>query len=33
MVRLSNPLETTSLLYMGAGEDSSGVAALEQALC
>ena len=32
MVRLSNPLETTSLLYMGAGEDSSGVAALEQAL-
>ncbi|MDG0968244.1 MAG: FAD-binding oxidoreductase [Porticoccaceae bacterium] len=32
MVRLSNPLETTSLLYMGAGEDSSGVVALEQAL-
>ena len=32
MVRLSNPLETTSLLYMGAGEDSSGVAALEQSL-
>ena len=25
MVRLSNPLETTSLLYMGAGSDSSGV--------
>lgn len=32
MVRLSNPLETTSLLYMGAGEDSGGVVALEQAL-
>jgi alkyldihydroxyacetonephosphate synthase len=32
MVRLSNPLETTSLLYMGAGSDSSGVAALEKAL-
>ena len=32
MVRLSNPLETTSLLHMGAGEDSSGVFALEQAL-
>ena len=32
MVRLSNPLETTSLLYMGAGTDSSGVAALEKAL-
>ena len=32
MVRLSNPLETTSLLYMGAGENSSGVAALEQML-
>ena len=32
MVRLSNPLETTSLLYMGAGEDSSGVVALEQSL-
>ena len=32
MVRLSNPLETTSLLYMGAGEDSSGVVALEEAL-
>lgn len=32
MVRLSNPLETTSLLYMGAGEDTSGVVALEQTL-
>ncbi len=32
MVRLSNPLETTSLLYMGAGEDTSGVVALEAAL-
>lgn len=32
MVRLSNPLETTSLLYMGAGEDVSGVVALETAL-
>ena len=32
MVRLSNPLETTSLLYMGAGSDSSGVAALEKVL-
>ena len=32
MVRLSNPIETTSLLYMGAGEDSSGVVALEAAL-
>ena len=32
MVRLSNPLETTSLLYMGAGDDSSGVIALETAL-
>ena len=32
MVRLSNPLETTSLLYMGAGRDSSGVAALEKSL-
>ena len=32
MVRLSNPLETTSLLYMGAGSDSSGVAALEKSL-
>jgi len=32
MVRLSNPLETTSLLYMGAGDDSSGVVALEAAL-
>jgi len=32
MVRLSNPLETTSLLYMGAGEDTSGVVALETAL-
>ena len=32
MVRLSNPLETTSLLYMGAGSDSSGVTALEKAL-
>jgi alkyldihydroxyacetonephosphate synthase len=32
MVRLSNPLETTSLLYMGAGDDSSGVVALETAL-
>ena len=32
MVRLSNPLETTSLLYMGAGSDTSGVVALEQAL-
>jgi len=32
MVRLSNPLETTSLLYMGAGSDSSGVVELEQAL-
>ena len=32
MVRLSNPLETTSLLYMGAGSDSSGVVALEKSL-
>ncbi|MDG1165810.1 MAG: FAD-binding oxidoreductase, partial [Porticoccaceae bacterium] len=32
MVRLSNPLETTSLLYMGAGEDTSGVVAIEAAL-
>jgi alkyldihydroxyacetonephosphate synthase len=32
MVRLSNPLETTSLLYMGAGEDTSGVIAIEAAL-
>ena len=32
MVRLSNPLETTSLLYMGAGSDSSGVVALEESL-
>jgi alkyldihydroxyacetonephosphate synthase len=32
MVRLSNPLETTSLLYMGAGSDSSGVTALEKLL-
>jgi alkyldihydroxyacetonephosphate synthase len=32
MVRLSNPLETTSLLHMGAGEDTAGVAALEAAL-
>jgi alkyldihydroxyacetonephosphate synthase len=32
MVRLSNPLETTSLLYMGAGDDSSGIVALETAL-
>ena len=32
MVRLSNPLETTSLLYMGAGIDSSGVVALEKSL-
>ena len=32
MVRLSNPLETTSLLHMGAGEDTAGVASLEAAL-
>ena len=32
MVRLSNPLETTSLLYMGAGSDTSGVVALEESL-
>ena len=32
MVRLSNPLETTSLLYMGAGNNPQGVADLEQAL-
>ena len=32
MVRLSNPLETTSLLYMGSGDDSSGVVALETVL-
>ncbi|MDB2634602.1 FAD-binding oxidoreductase [Porticoccaceae bacterium] len=32
MVRLSNPLETTSLLYMGAGENTDAVVALEQAL-
>ena len=32
MVRLSNPLETTSLLYMGAGSDSSGVVELEKSL-
>ena len=32
MVRLSNPLETTSLLYMGAGSDTSGVVALELSL-
>ena len=32
MIRLSNALETTSLLYMGAGSDSSGVVKLEQAL-
>jgi alkyldihydroxyacetonephosphate synthase len=32
MVRLSNPLETISLLHMGAGENTSGVAALEAAL-
>ena len=32
MVRLSNPLETTSLLHMGAGSDSSGVVALEKSL-
>ena len=32
MVRLSNPLETTSLLYMSAGNDSSGVVALEKSL-
>ena len=32
MIRLSNALETTSLLYMGAGSDSSGVVKLEQTL-
>ncbi len=32
MVRLSNPLETTSLLYMGAGSDSASVEELEQSL-
>lgn len=32
MVRLSNPLETTSLLYMGAGEQTDAVVALEAAL-
>ena len=32
MVRLSNPIETTSLLYMGAGEDTSGIVALEETL-
>ena len=32
MVRLSNPMETTSLLHMGAGEDSGGVAALDASL-
>ena len=32
MVRLSNPIETISLLYMGAGENTSGVVALEKSL-
>ena len=32
MVRLSNPLETISLLHMGAGEDTAGLVALESAL-
>ena len=32
MVRLSNPLETTSLLYMGAGEETESVVTLEAAL-
>ena len=32
MVRLSNPLETISLLHMGAGENTQGVAALEASL-
>ncbi|MDA9839290.1 FAD-binding oxidoreductase [Porticoccaceae bacterium] len=32
MVRLSNPLETISLLHMGAGENTAGVAALEASL-
>ncbi|MBT7376292.1 MAG: FAD-binding oxidoreductase [Porticoccaceae bacterium] len=32
MVRLSNPLETISLLHMGAGENTAGVTALEASL-